>query len=394
MRKACKYRLYPTREQAESLDGQLAEACRLYNAGLGERRDAWRMRRKSLNYYDQANQLKAIRAAGDLSLANYSAAQDVLRRVDKTFQAFFRRVKAGKKAGFPRFKARRRFDSYTFPSYGDGCKLRDDGKLYIQGVGGLKLKLHRPVAGQIKTLTLKRQVGRWYACFSVEVATPEPLPDTGKLTGIDVGLKSFAVLSDGSVIHNPRYYRKAQATLRRAQRKVARRKKGSNRRRKAVRVLQQVHQHVKNQRSDFQHRVSRQIVNTYDLIAVEDLNIKGLAAGMLARSVHDAGWASFLAKLAYKVEETGRQMVKVSPNGTSQTCPCGTAVPKTLSQRWHSCPACGMSVSRDHASALKILRLGLSLREVTWPDGAPGTIRPEKPSALADGVVTVSYSGN
>jgi len=365
MRKTFKYRLYPSRTQTESLGVQLAEACRLYNAALQERRDAWRMARKSLSYYDQANQLKEIRAADDLGLANYSASQDVLRRVDKTFQAYFGRVKAGKKAGFPRFKSRRRFDSYAFPAYGDGCKLRDDGRLYVQGVGELKVKLHRPVAGQVKTVTLKRECGRWYACFSVGVPIPDPLPATGAVTGIDVGLESFAVLSDGSVIENPRYYRKAQARLRRAQRKVARRKKGSNRRWKAVRSLQRVHQHVKNQRSDFHHQVSRKLVNAYDLIAVEDLNVQGLAGGMLAKSVNDAGWGGFLAKLTYKAEEAGRALVQVNPNGTSQRCPCGAAVPKGLGQRWHQCPACGMSVGRDHASALEILRLGLSLQART-----------------------------
>ncbi|HEU0020414.1 MAG TPA: transposase [Dehalococcoidia bacterium] len=367
MCKTFKYRLYPTREQAEALDGQLAEACRLYNAALQERRDAWGMAVQSLTYYDQANQLKAIRAAGDLGLANYSACQDVLRRVNQTYAAFFRRIKAGKKAGFPRFKTRRRFDSYTFPAYGDGCKLRADGKLYIQGVGVLKVKLHRPVSGRIKTVTLKREVGRWCVCFSVEVATLEPLPETGAVTGIDVGLESFAVLSDGTVIENPRRYLKAQATLRRAQRKVARRKKGSQRRRKAVKILQRVHQQVKNQRSDFHHQVTRKLVNTFDLIVVEDLNIKGLAGGMLAKSVHDAGWGGFLAKLTYKAEDAGRQMFRVNPNGTSQRCPCGAIVPKALVQRWHQCDACGMSVSRDHASALEILRLGLSLQALTYP---------------------------
>ena len=370
VRKTFKYRLYPTKQQHALLDEQLAEACRLYNAALQERRDAWRMARVSVNYYDQANQLKEIRAAGDLGLVNYSACQDVLRRVNKTFQAFFRRGKAGKKTGFPRFKSRSRFDSYTLPVYGDGCKLRDDGKLYIQGVGGLKVKLHRPVAGQIKTVTLKRECRCWYACFSVEVEIPEPLPDTGEVTGIDVGLESFAVLSDGSVIQNPRHYGKAQANLRRAQRKVARRKKGSHRRRKAVRALQRVHAHVRNQRSDFHHRLSRKLVNHYDLIAVEDLHIKGLASGMLAKSVNDAGWGGFLSKLSYKAEEAGRELVKVNPTGTSQRCPCGTAVPKALGERWHQCLACGMSVSREHASALEILRLGLSLRESTWLSGA------------------------
>ena len=365
LRKTFKYRLYPNRLQAELLDGQLAEARRLYNAALQERRDAWRMMGKSLNYYDQANQLKEMRAAGDLGLANYSACQDVLRRVSKTYTAFFMRVKVGKKAGFPRFKSHRRFDSYAFPAYGDGCKLRDSGRLYVQGIGELKVKLHRPLGGRVKTLALKRECGRWYACFSVEVALSEPLPATGLVAGVDVGLTSFAVLSDGTAIANPRHYRKAQAALRRAQRKVARRRKGSNRRRKAVRELQRIHAHVSNQRSDFQHQVSRKLVNAYDFIAVEDLNINGLARGMLAKSIHDAGWGSFLSKLSYKAEDAGRALVRVNPNGTSQRCICGAAVPKNLGQRWHLCPECGMSVTRDHASALEILRLGLSLRVLT-----------------------------
>ena len=352
LRKTFKYRLYPTRLQGLALEGQLTEACVLYNAAVQERRDAWRMGQVSLNYYHQANQIREIRAAGDLDLANYSACQDVLRRVDKTFQAFFRRVRVGQKPGFPRFKSRRRFDSYTFPAYGDGCKLRQNGKLYIQSVGVLKVKLHRAVEGQIKTVTLKRECGRWYACFSAEAAIPEPLPHTGEAAGIDVGLENFAVLSNGTVIENPRHYRKAQAVLRRSQRKIARRKKGSGRRRKAVQSLQRVHQHIKNQRSDFHHQVSRKLVNTFDLIAVEDLNIKGLAGGMLAKSVHDAGWGGFLAKLDYKAESAGRRLVRVNPNGTSQRCPCGARVPKKLWNRWHRCLACGLSVSRDHASAM------------------------------------------
>lgn len=373
MRKTFKYRLYPSRKQAETLEGQLAEACTLYNAALQERRDAWRMAGKSVNYYDQANQLKAIRADGTLGLANYSACQDVLRRVDKTFQAFFRRLKEGRRPGYPRFKSRRRFDSYTFPAYGDGCKLRDDGRLYVQGVGILKVKLHRSVVGCIKTVTVKREAGHWYVCFSVGVTTVKPLPASSEATGLDVGLESFAVLSDGRQIANPRYYRQALTRLRRAQRKVARRSKGSHRRRKAVRELQRAHVHVRCQRSDFHHQTARKLVNQYGLIAVEDLKIKGLAGSNwrgISKSVHDAGWGSFFAKLSYKAEEAGRTLVKVNPNGTSQHCLCGAAVPKDLGQRWHQCPACGLSVSRDQAAAMEILRLGLSLVGVTWPGGA------------------------
>lgn len=224
MRMTYKYRLFPTDAQHQALEAQLGEACRLYNAALQERRDAYQKSGMSLNYYDQANQLKAIRQGGSIDLANYSACQDILRRVDKTFQAFFRRIKAGQRAGYPRFKSRRRFDSYTFPRYGDGCRLKD-ARLYLQGVGHMKVKLHRPVDGLIKTVTVKRECGKWAVCFSVEVE-PTPLPEADTATGIDVGLTALATLADGTVIANPRCYQRAQAKLRVAQRRVARRKRG------------------------------------------------------------------------------------------------------------------------------------------------------------------------
>ena len=359
MRKTYKYRLYPTDAQQQALAAQLGEACRLYNAALQERRDAYKRCGVSLHYYDQANQLKAIRGEGTCELANFSACQDVLRRVDKTFKAFFRRVKAGQKAGYPRFKSQRRFDSYTFPSYGDGCRLIE-AKLYLQGIGHIKVKLHRPVDGAIKTVTAKRDCGKWYVCFSVEYAAT-PLPETVSRTGIDVGLTAFVTLSDGATIESPRHYKQSQAKLRLAQRRVARRHRGGHNRRKAVALLQKAHAKVKNQRTDFQHKVARQLVNTYGMIAVEDLNIKGLASGMLAKSVHDASWSSFLDKLTYKAVEAGRQVLHVDARGTSQACLCGAEGRKTLSQRWHHCEACGLSAARDHVSAQLILRLGLSL---------------------------------
>jgi putative transposase len=363
IRKTFKFRLFVTKAQDKLLTAQLSEACRLYNACLQERRDAWRINRESVNYYTQANQLKEIRAAGDLTLANYCACQDVLRRVEKTFKAFFARVKRKTKAGFPRFKSHTRFDSITFPSYGNGCKLINS-KLRLQGVGLIKVKLHRAVEGTIKTVTVKREAGRWFACFSVECKAV-PLPANSESVGVDVGLSNFATLSDGTEIPNPRYYRKAQARLRRAQRKVARRKKGSHRRRKAVQLLQRAHAHVRNQRSDFHHKISRWLVNEYGLIAVEGLNVKGLASGMLAKSVNDAGWSSFINKLTYKAEDAGRVLIKVDPRGTSQTCTCGNHTPKTLSQRWHECSMCGLSQSRDHVSAQLILGRGLRLQNAT-----------------------------
>lgn len=369
MRKNFKYKLYPTEAQIATLNEQLAEACRLYNGALQERRDACRISQQSINYYDQADQLKEIRANSDLDLANFSCCQDVLRRVDKTFKGFFRRVKNGETPGYPRFRSVSRYDSITFPSWGDGCGLLDNGKLRLQGVGHVKIKLHREIDGKIKTLTIKREADRWYAVLSVE-CDARPLPVSEKSTGIDVGLSAFATLSDGTEIDNPRYYREAQARLRRAQRKVARRKRGGKNRKKAIRELQRAHAHVRNQREDFGHQVSRTLVVLFGLIVIEDLNIKGLAAGMLAKSVNDAGWSSFIAKLTYKAEEAGRVLLKVDPRGTSQRCACGAPNPKTLSQRWHQCGDCGLSVGRDHASALEILRLGLSQFGKTWPVAA------------------------
>ncbi|MFN7930917.1 MAG: transposase [Blastocatellia bacterium] len=369
MRQAFRYRLYPTKKQAEFLTAQLGEACRLYNAALQERRDAYRVSGKSVNYYDQANQLKEIRANGDLTLGNFSCCQDVLRRVDKTFKAFFRRVKERKgKAGFPRFKSRDRFDSITFPSYGDGCRLLESGKLKIQGAGQIKVKLHRAVTGKIKTVSVIRETGKWYVSFSVECES-EALPTKFNAVGIDVGLTTFAVLSDGTEIENPRYFRQAQAKLRRAQRKVARRKKGSKNRRKAVGMLQKQHAHVRNQRADFQHKVSRKIVNEYGQIFVEDLNIKGLASGMLAKSVNDAAWGGFLQKTSYKAAKAGRTYREVEAAGSSQTCLCGASVPKTLRQRWHSCESCGLSAPRDHVSSQIIEARGRRVCALSNPLG-------------------------
>jgi putative transposase len=365
VRKTYKYRLYPTKKQAAMLDAQLAEACRLYNAALAERRYAWKMRKTAITFSQQARQLKDIRSCGDLALVNAASCQDVLHRVDRALQAFFRRVKAGQKAGYPRFKPVTRFRSFTFPIYGNGCKLRANNKLYIMGVGELKIKLHRPLAGQVKTVTLTKSCGKWEVSFSVILPSPAPLPATGRVTGIDVGISSFAVLSDGTAITNPRYYQTAQAKLRRVQRTVCRRKKASNRRRQAVQHLSRVHRHIKNQRSDFHHQVARTLINQYDLIACENLHITSLARSRLAKPISDVGWRGFFSKLSDKAAEAGREIMRVDPQGTSQRCICGAPVPKTLQDRWHHCTRCQLSLPRDHAAALEILRLGLSLQEVT-----------------------------
>ena len=370
MRQAFLYRLYVNETQSDKLDNLLHLARQLYNAALQQRRDAWKYQHKSLNYYDQANQLKEVRnEIPKFAQLNFSAAQDMLRRLDKSFKAFFRRVKSGEVAGFPRFKGHDRFDSITFPTYGDGIKIKG-GRLYVQNVGLLKIKIHRVLEGEINTVTIKRECGKWYVVFSNTVEI-KPLPVSDRTVGIDVGLESFAVTSDGEYIENPRYLREAEVVLRVAQRSVSRKKKGSNNRRKAVRLLAKKHLRVKRQRADFAHKVADNLVKNYGRIAVEDLRIKNMVRNHhLARSISDAGWGQFVSILSYKAEYAGREFVQVNPNGTSQICSgCGATVKKSLSTRVHNCPACGLSLNRDFNAALNIKRLGLSLWDSTCDSG-------------------------
>ncbi len=368
MRKAFLYRLYPNKVQIAKLDGLLDIARNLYNAALQERKDAYEMQGVSLNFYDQANELKGLREESpEYARLNFSATQDILRRLDKSFNAFFRRVKAGEKPGYPRFKGYDRFNSITFPTYGDGIKVKDN-RLYIQNVGLVKIKMHRSLEGEIRTVAIKRECGKWYAVFSNTIKS-QLLPISDKRVGIDVGLESFAVTSDGEFIQNPRYLREAESILIKSQRKVSRRKKGGKNRRKAVKLLARHHLRIKNQRKDFAHKVARKIVDVYGFIAVEDLQIKNMVRNHhLAKSISDAAWGMFLDITACEAEYAGRQFTRVIPNGTSQNCAfCGATVPKSLSVRIHHCPDCGRTVPRDFNSSLNILNraLGRSVWEPT-----------------------------
>jgi putative transposase len=344
------------------------DLCReLYNAGLQERIESWKCR-TPVRVFDQINQLPDIKAIRpDVAGVFSQVLQDTLRRLDKTYKAFFGRAKRGQKAGFPRFKGRNRYDSFTYPQ--SGFEL--GSKLQLSKIGRVKIKQHRDIAGDIKTLTIRREAGCWYACFSVEYEPPR-LPASSKNIGIDVGLEAFATLSDGTRIENHRYYKAALGKLRRAQRKVARRQsKKSKRRGKAILLLQKAHQHVGNQRKDFQHKLSTKLVQKFGMIAVEDLNIKGLSAGILAKAVHDVGWSSFLNMLVYKAENAGRQVIKVDPKYSSQECPqCHALEKKPLSERVHRCD-CGLTIGRDHAAAFVILGRGLRLQALTAGQLAP-----------------------
>jgi putative transposase len=367
MYKSFVYRLYPSKYQSDSMDALLNIAREIYNAALQERRDAWKSQRKSLNYYDQASEIKELRREiPEVAQLNFNVTHDVLMRLEKNFKAFFRRIKNGEKAGFPRFRSSDRFNSITFPTYGNGVKIRDNNRLYIQNVGLVKIKIHRVLEGEINTVAIKQECGKWYAVFSNTVEI-EPLSVSDKAIGIDMGLTSFAVTSDGEFINNPRYLREAGMILRVSQRSMFRKKKGGSNRRKAVKLLAKKHLKVKRQRADFAHKVADKLVKNYGRIAVEDLCIKNMVRNHhLARSIGDASWGQFLDFLSYKAEYAGRSFVKVNPNGTSQICSrCGTNVPKSLSTRIHNCSSCGLIIDRDLNAALNIKRLGLSLWDIT-----------------------------
>lgn len=364
---AYKYKVKtPNKQVVTKLENHLVACCELYNAALQERRDAYKLNRISLNYFDQANQLSDIKEIReDLNNVHSQVLQDILKRVDKTFKSFFARIKRKEKAGFPRFKSVKRFDSFCFPQ--SGFKLVGD-KLTLSKIGSVRLRLSRPIEGKIKTCTIKREVSGWFVVFTVENKIT-PLPKTNKAVGLDAGIESFVTLSDGTQIDNFKYYEQSQKKLRRAQRKVSRRKKGSNQRRKAVNQLRKVHAKIQNQRNDFQHQVSTMLIKQYDLIAIENLNIVGLSKGILSKQVHDVAWSGFFQKLKYKAENADKMLIEVQPHFTSQDCSrCGNRVKKDLSVREHHCLNCGLRLHRDHNAAKNILNkaVGQTVESVKW----------------------------
>ncbi|HEY0737197.1 MAG TPA: transposase [Herpetosiphonaceae bacterium] len=372
MYKSFKYRLYPTRQQDTAMLTMLDTHRHLYNRALEERKNAWEQERRSVSYRDQSAHLKIERTTNPyLAATNFSSCQATLRRLDKAFQAFFRRVKAGEKAGHPRFKSRNRFDTVEFPSYNDGCKL-DGNRMYFQHIGRVRVKLHRSIEGTIKTVSFTRQADGWFVIFLCDLGDVQATPHPGPMVGFDLGLKAFLVTSDGESIAPPKFYRKAEKAFRRAQRRVSRRKKGSKRRAKAVQILARAHLHIANQRRDFHHKVARKMVTQYGSIVHEKLNIKGIARTRLAKSTYDVGWGQFLTILHFKAAEAGCVVIPVPAQDTTQACSaCGEMpeTPKTLKDRVHHCARCGFEADRDLNAALNIKRLGASRQALTSPLG-------------------------
>jgi putative transposase len=359
MRRAYKYRLFPTKAQREKIEFTLEHCRLLYNRLLDERRFAYKTDKTTLNYYDQANTLNARKKyIPALKQVHSQVLQDVVKRLDKAFQAFFRRVKAGETPGYPRFKSAGRYDSFTYPQGGYAI---NGHTLTLSKIGEVKVKLHRQPQGKIKTCTVIVKNGKYYASLSCDVE-PNPLPESKQAVGIDVGVKHLAVTSDEDFYEHPKFLRESERKLRKKQRSVSRKKKGSARRRKAVRELALEHEHIANQRRNNAHKVSRELVNRYGLIAFEKLNVQGMVKNHhLAKSIVDAAWSQLVQYTTYKAEEAGRRVVLVDPKNTSQLCSSyGEMVPKNLSERTHRCEHCGYVADRDVNAAKNILKRAIA----------------------------------
>lgn len=365
MRRAFKYRVYPTRVQITKLELWLNLCRELYNAAIQERRDHWNGARISVNLYDQSKQLPAIKKDRTEFAEIYAQVlQQTLHRVDLAFQHFFRRVKNGEKSGYPRFKGTNRYESLTWPQ-DIGFRLVGTKKLKLSGIGEIRIKLHRCVEGKPKTCTLKREMGRWFAILSCDAVPAHIYPEATAEVGIDMGLESFAVLSTGEKVQNPRWYRKIETKLKDVQRKLSKKKLNSKRYIKMKTSLVKLHLKAVNQRNDFQHKLAHRIVSENNIIAVENLTVNEItkkSSTGLAKSIQDAAWSRFLSILDVKAEEAARRFVRVPPRGTSSTCSrCGAVKQKMLLERLHNCP-CGLVLDRDVNASLNILRLGRSLQ--------------------------------
>lgn len=350
MIKAYRYKLNPNKKQKQLLL-QTLDTCReLYNMGLEQRRG------QRIGVYEQKRQLTLLKGEfPEYKNVHCHVLQNVLFKLDQSFQNFFRRCKIGGKAGFPRFKGKDRYDSFSFNNTGFALNGK---QLSLSKIGNVKVRLSReiPEDAVIKTCTVKQQHGSWFAVLTFEY-TPAPLLVSNLAVGIDVGVTTFATFSDGTVISNPRIYQNAQAELRKAQRRVARRKKGSSRRHKAVVLLQKVHQQIVNRRSDFLHKHSTAVIRKYGTIVVEALNVSGMSKGNLSKQILDCSWSEWFRQLSYKAADAGRNFVAVDPKYTSQTCSeCGDiSRDNRKTQADFECLSCGFKDNADHNGAVNIL---------------------------------------
>jgi putative transposase len=372
MLKTFQFRLRPNSTQEAMLQRVLEDNCETANACIQERRDAWKLQQKSITYYDQQKELTELRKDPAFQWIACDIQRDPLRRVDRAFKAFFRRCKAGeKKVGFPRFRSRYRYDSFTF-----SLPVCREKSIKIPNVGDIRARGGRTIEGRAKACSIKRDGKRWTASVVCDIGEVPAKCVVSNPVGIDVGLTSLATLSDETVIANPRWTKQHEVRIANAGRSLARKKRGSKNRIKAREVLRRAHQRAANARLNYIHHASKWLVANYDLIAFEDLQISNMARSAkgtveepgsnvkqkagLNRSIMDAAWGILIWQLTYKAEKAGRWAVPVNPRGTSQKCSgCGAVVKKKLSERTHSC-SCGLVLGRDHNAGINIKQLALS----------------------------------
>jgi len=370
MKKTYKYRIYANREVLSNADNWLFLCRRLYNTALEQRITIYRQNKGSISCYSQINQLPELKAYfPEYREVGSQVLQEVLERLDKAYKNFFRRVRDGDgKVGFPRFKGSDRYDSFTLKQ----ASWKLDGRyLAIRNVGRFKLKLSRQIAGDIKTVTIRREAtGKWYVCFSCDNVLERVLEKSTNSIGIDVGIKSFLVDSEGNKVDNPKYFRQSEKFLCRRQRRLCRRVKGSNRRGKARLLVAKAHEKIKSQRNDFLHKVANQYIAQYGVIFIEDLNIKGMVRNHhLSKSIADSSWSKFFELLSWKAEEAGRTLTRIPRfEPSSKTCSDCGAINKdlTLNDRQWVCQACGVLHDRDYNAAKNINRVGQTLQEQTY----------------------------
>jgi putative transposase len=353
-----KYRIYPNKKHVGLLNSGLGLCRCLYNCALEHRIWVYQATQGSVTYREQQDELPGIKEDNPAFKEVHSQVlQDVLKRLDRAFAAFFRRVKTKEEPGFPRFKGKDRFSSICYTQ--SGFRLKGN-RIDISKIGEIKIKLHRPIEGRVKTCTIKKSGSHWYVTLVAEQQIRVGKDPVDRAVGIDLGLSSFAVLSDGEVIENPRYLKKSGEKLKEIQR-IYSKSKGKRTKRK----LASLHRKIANQRNDFLHKTSRMLVNKYGMIVYEDLDIKQMMMeGKHAKGIADVSWGKFIKNLNYKAASAGSYAMAVNPQYTTQQCSgCGRLEKKAIWERQHNCPECGLSIHRDLNASKNILRSGIGLLE-------------------------------
>ncbi len=360
MKKAYKFRIYPNKNQEVKLDRTLSTCRHLYNDALSERKKQAELNRLKtefdvfplgkhewISYEDQANHLSKSKTDFQKEIHS-QVLQNTLKRLERSFRNFFNGF------GYPRFQGRNRYNSFTYPQSGFTI---ENGKLNLSKIGSVKIILHREIEGKIKTCTIKKEIDQWYVSFSCEIEKPIIPVEIKIEMGVDVGLSSLITLSNGRQIEPPQFLREKEKKLTQEQRRLNRKKKGSGKRNKQKVRVAKVHRKIRSQRTDFAHKISRKLVDTYDRIVFEDLQIKNMMQNHhFAKSISDAGWYQLMSFTKSKAEYAGKVVELVNARNTSQNCSgCGNSVMKGLSVRTHSCPFCGLVLDRDHNAAINIL---------------------------------------